>query len=50
MKKLINKICRYLLQKTCEHKNKVTKYIDYQDRYCKDYCPDCNKTIYTGID
>lgn len=50
MSKLLNKISRYLLQKTCKHENKVNKWIDYQERYYKDYCPDCNKTIYTGMD
>ena len=49
IKRLLYQFFRKMLQKTCEHKNKYNQWTDYQDRYYKDYCPDCQLTIYENM-
>jgi hypothetical protein len=49
-KSFINNIAFKLLQKTCSHKDRYNKFTCYQDRYYEDYCPNCDLTIYTGMD
>jgi hypothetical protein len=43
----LNKLGWKIIQKTCNHKNKKNEWIDYQEQYYKDYCPECKLTIYT---
>ena len=49
IKRILNKLSLIVLQKTCEHKNKKNIWTDYQDRYYKNFCSDCRKTIYEDM-
>jgi hypothetical protein len=49
MKKLINRFAKWLMAKTCDHKEKWHIHTDYVDRYIKDKCIDCGTEIYTDL-
>lgn len=45
----MHRFASWLKIKTCEHSNRQTIFICYQDRYVHERCNECNADIYSDL-